>query len=260
MTNHLLMISHHVARVTLHNPPANALTSALLKELEQVLSEVEEDPYIRILVLTGSGRFFCAGADVSELAHLTTARGGTEFSMRGQALLNRLERSAKPVIAAINGTCLGGGLELALACHVRVAAAGAVLGLPEVKLGLIPGFGGTQRLPRVVGPTKAADMILTGESVSAEEALRIGLVSRVVPSHEEFLPQVEELASRITMHGAAAVESVLRSLGGGADIPLSEGLAREAELFGRLCATQEKREAVQSFLEKRRTKKVETKT
>ncbi len=259
MTNHLLMISHHVARLTLHNPPANALGTSLLKELDQVLSDVEEDSYVRVVIVTGSGRFFCAGADLSELARLNTAHGGSEFAMRGQMLLNRIERSAKPVIAAINGTCLGGGLEIALACHIRVAAAGAVLGLPELKLGLIPGFGGTQRLPRIIGPTRAADMILTGDSLSAEEALNIGLVSRVVPSHEEFLPHVEELAARITAHSAAAVASALQALRGGADIPLSEGLAREAELFGRLCATPEKKEAVQAFLEKRHTKHVETK-
>jgi enoyl-CoA hydratase/carnithine racemase len=165
-------------------------------------------------------------------------------------LLNRIERSEKPILAAINGTCVGGGLELALACHIRVAAAGALLGLPEIKLGLVPGFGGTQRLPRIVGVSKAVEMILTGESLPAEEALRIGLVSRVVPPHE-VMAQAEALAAKVTARGKSAVEAALHAIRGGLDIPLSEGLSREAELFGRLCVTPEKQEAVQAFLEKR---------
>ena len=250
MPHQLLTISHHVARITLHNPPANVLNLSVLKELEQVLSEVEEDEYVRVVIVTGTGRFFCAGADINELAHLNTVHHGSEFAVRGQSLFNRIERSEKPVLAAINGTCVGGGLELALACHIRVAAAGAMLGLPEIKLGLIPGFGGTQRLPRVIGASTAAEMILTGESLSSEEALRIGLVSRVVRPHE-LLPRTEAIAVQIAMRGKTAVEAALHAIRGGLDIPLSEGLAREAELFGRLCVTPEKQEAVQAFLEKR---------
>jgi len=157
------------------------------------------------------------------------------------------------VLAAINGTCVGGGLELALACHIRVATAEAQLGLPEIKLGLIPGFGGTQRLPRIVGPSTAAEMILTGGSLSAEEALRIGLLNRVV-SPQDLLPQVEAIAASIAIQGAAAVEAALHAIRGGIDIPLSEGLSREAELFGKLCVTPHKQEAVQAFLEKRQPK------
>jgi enoyl-CoA hydratase/carnithine racemase len=249
----MLTISHHVARITLHNPPANVLNLSVLKELGQVLNEVEQDECVRVLILTGSGRFFCAGADISELAHLTTVHSGSEFAVRGQSLLSRIERSEKPVLVAINGTCVGGGLELALACHIRVAAAGALLGLPEIKLGLIPGFGGTQRLPRVVGASKATEMILTGETLSAEEALRIGLVSRVVPPHE-VLAQAEAIAALIAARGRSAVEAAMHAIGGGLDIPLSEGLAKEAELFGRLCITPEKQEAVQAFLEKRQAR------
>ena len=253
MPHQLLTISQHVARITLHHPPANVLTLSLLKELEQVLNKVEEDDYVRVVIVTGTGRFFCAGADIHELAHLNTVHGGSEFAIRGQSLLNRIEQSAKPALAVINGTCVGGGLELALACHIRLAAAGAMLGLPEIKLGLIPGFGGTQRLPRVVGASKAAELILMGESLSAEEALRIGLVSRVVPQHE-VLAQAEAVAALITARGKTAVEAALHAIRGGLDIPLSEGLAREAELFGRLCITPDKQEAVQAFLEKRRPK------
>lgn len=256
MLHQLLTISHHVARITLHNPPANVLNLSVLKELELVLNELEDDEYVRVVIVTGTGRFFCAGADINELAHLHTEHVGSEFSSRGQALLNRIERSDKPVVAAINGTCVGGGLELALACHIRVAAAGAMLALPEIKLGLIPGFGGTQRLPRIVGSSKAAEMILTGESVSAEEALRIGLLSRVVLPHE-LIAQVEAIAASMITHGKTAVEAALHAIRGGIDIPLSEGLAREAELFGRLCTTPDKQEAVRAFLEKRRPKLAE---
>ncbi|HSN04231.1 MAG TPA: enoyl-CoA hydratase-related protein [Nitrospira sp.] len=253
MPHQLVTITRHVARITLHNPPANVLNLPVLKELELVLNEVEEDEYVRVVIVTGTGRFFCAGADMNELAHLNTAHGGSDFAVRGQSLLSRIERSEKPVLAAINGTCVGGGLELALACHIRVAAAGALLGLPEIKLGLIPGFGGTQRLPRVVGASHAAEMILTGESLAAEEALRIGLVSRVVPPHE-LVAQAEAIAALMTARGKNAIEAALHAIRGGLDIPLSEGLAREAELFGRLCATPEKQEAVQAFLEKRQPK------
>ena len=257
MHHQLLTISHQIARITLHNPPANTITNSVLKELEQVLSEVEQDEYVRAVIVTGSGRFFCAGADIHELTRLNTSHAGTEFALQGQALFNHIERCDKPVVAAINGVCVGGGLELALACHIRIAASGVPLGLPEIKLGLIPGFGGTQRLSRVVGASKAAEMILTGESVTAEEAQKIGLVSRVVPGHE-LMTQAEAIAGIIAARGVDAVQAVLHAIRGGLGIPLSEGLVREAELFGRLCATSDKRKAVQAFIEKRQAKMVET--
>jgi enoyl-CoA hydratase len=257
MHDQLLTISHHIARIRLHNPPANTITHSGLKELEQVLSEVEQDDYVRAVIVTGSGRFFCAGADIHELTRLNTAHAGSEFALQGQALFNHIERCDKPVVAAINGICVGGGLELALACHIRIAASGVSLGLPEIKLGLIPGFGGTQRLLRVVGASKAAEMMLTGETVTAEEARNIGLVSRVVPN-QELMTQAEAIGGMIAAHGAAAVQSVLYAIRGGLDIPLSEGLVREAELFGRLCATSEKRRAVQAFIEKRQARMAET--
>lgn len=257
MHHQLLTISHQIARITLHNPPANTIMGSVLKELEQVLSEIEQDDYVRAVIVTGSGRFFCAGADIHELTRLNTTHAGTEFALQGQALFNHIERCDKPVIAAINGICVGGGLELALACHIRIAASGVALGLPEIKLGLIPGFGGTQRLSRVVGASKAAEMILTGESVTAEEAHKIGLVSRVAPSHE-LMTQAEAIAGMIAARGVAAVQAVLHAIRGGLDIPLSEGLVREAELFGRLCVTSEKRKAVAAFIEKRQARMAET--
>src|SRR5436853_128655 len=197
-----------------------------------------------------SGKFFCPGADIKELAELNSVHQGTELSGRGQALLNRIERFDKPVIAAINGACLGGGLELAMACHMRVAAAGILLGLPEIKLGLIPGFGGTQRLPRIIGPSKAAELILTGETITSEEALTLGLVNRVVPP-EEVLLTAQKLAGMITAKGRLATQAALRAIRTGLDSPLAEGLAREAELFGELCETPDKKEGTTAFLEKR---------
>ncbi len=253
MTHQLLTISRQIARITLHNPPANAITSSMLRELEQVLSEVEQDEYVRAVIITGSGRFFCAGADIHELTRLNTSHAGTEFALLGQALFNHIERCDKPVLAAINGICVGGGLELALACHMRIVASGVSLGLPEIKLGLIPGFGGTQRLSRVVGASKAVEMILTGESVTAEEALKIGLVSRVV-SGAQLLTEADALVGAIAAREPAAVRAVLHAIRGGLDIPLSEGLVREAELFGHLCAAPEKRKAIQAFLDKRHVK------
>jgi enoyl-CoA hydratase/carnithine racemase len=193
---------------------------------------------------------FCPGADIKELELIRASHQGTEFSARGQALLNRIERFDKPVIAAINGACLGGGLEVTMACHIRVAAAGISLGLPEIKLGLIPGFGGTQRLQRIVGPSRAIELILTGESITSEEALALGLVNRVVPA-EEVLRQARVLAGMIAAKGRLATQAALRAIRTGLDSPMAEGLARESELFGELCESADKKEGVAAFLEKR---------
>ncbi|HKN85755.1 MAG TPA: enoyl-CoA hydratase-related protein [Nitrospiraceae bacterium] len=250
MPHTLLTVSHRIARVTLHYPPANVLTHAFLKELEQVFGELEVNEYVRVVVLTGFDRFFSAGADIHELTHLNSKYSGAEFSGRGQACLNRIERFDKPVIAAINGICLGGGLELAMACHLRIAAAGISLGLPEITLGVIPGFGGTQRLTWIVGPSKATELILTGDRITAEEALTIGLVNRVVPA-ADLLKESEMLAGAIAARGRLATQAALRAIRVGLDGPISEGLARESELFGDLCETQDKKEGTQAFLDKR---------
>src|SRR5919201_6641326 len=193
----ILHIQDRVSTVTLNNPPMNVLNSGVVTEMDRVFGELEADERVRVVILTASGRYFSPGADIRELAQVNTARQGTELSARGQAMLNRIERLDKPVIAAINGACFGGGLELAMACHIRVAASGIQLGLPEVKLGIMPGFGGTQRLPRIIGPSKAAELILTGESVTAEEALELGLVNRVVTAGD-VMKQAQLLADMIT--------------------------------------------------------------
>src|SRR2546422_6658673 len=166
-----------IATVTLNNPPSNLLTTSVLTELDQIFGELEASDDIRVVVLTATGRFFCPGADMKELTLLATAYQGSELSGRGQALLNRIERSDKPVIAAINGTCLGGGLELAMACHMRVAASGIALGLPEIKLGLIPGFGGTQVLPPIIAAIQAAELMLTGATITSEAVVGPALLN-----------------------------------------------------------------------------------
>ncbi len=239
-----------IATVTLENPPSNLLTMSSVTELDHVFGELEADETVRVIILTGAGRFFCPGADIRELAQVVNAHQGSELSGRGQALLNRIERLDKPVIAAINGPCMGGGLELAMACHMRVAAAGIPLGLPEIKLGLIPGFGGTQRLPRIIGPSKASELILTGQTLTSEEALTLGLVNRVVPV-QDVLAQAKTMAEMVTAKGRLATLAALRAIRTGLDSPMAEGLARESELFGELCETPDMKEGTTAFLEKR---------
>lgn len=243
-------VAERIATLTLNNPPANVLSDAVLVEMDQVFARLEADPSVRVVILTAAGRFFCTGADIKELAAITSSQAGSDFAARGQALFNRMERCDKPIIAAINGACLGGGLELALSCHMRIATAGVGLGLPEVQLGLIPGFGGTQRLPRIVGASKAAELILTGATIAAEDALAFKLVNRVVPA-VDLLRETKAVAEVIASQGRLAIQAALRALRAGLDTPMAEGLAREAELFGELCESPDKKEGATAFLEKR---------
>jgi enoyl-CoA hydratase len=245
-----ISVAEGIATITLANPPSNVLGTPVLKELDRVFGDLEEDDDVRVIILTARGKFFCPGADIRELAQLTSALQGMELSGLGQALLNRIERLDKPVIAAINGACLGGGLELAMACHMRVAAAGILFGLPEIKLGIIPGFGGTQRLPRIIGPSKAAELILTGDTITSDEALALGLVNRVVPARD-VLAQANSLAGLITAKSRTATQAALRAIRTGLDGPFAGGLANEAELFGQLCESPDKKEGTTAFLEKR---------
>lgn len=237
-----------VAVVTLDHPPANTLDSVAIAELGDVLEDLETDAATKGVVLTGAGRFFAAGADIKEFVGKVPEEGEA-MARAGQRLMDRIEAFPKPVIAAINGAALGGGLELAMACHIRIAADMAKLGLPEINLGLIPGFGGTQRLPRLIGRGKATELILTGEMIPAEEALRLGLVNRVVPL-ERLMAEALALAERIAAKSAVTTALALEALQG-VEAPLTEGLDREARLFGRAFATEDSREGVQAFLEKR---------
>lgn len=239
-----------VATLTLNRPPANTLTPELLVELEGAFEELARDETVKAVVVTGAGRFFVAGAEIRVLAGIASSKDGTEMALRGQAILNRIEAFEKPVIAAINGACLGGGLELALCCHIRIAAESARLGLPEITLGIMPGFGGTQRLPRILGRSKATELILTGDLISAQEAKALGLVSQVVPD-ADLLRQVQGLARRIASKGQVAVRTALRAIHQGEATGLHEGLALEARLFGGLCESEDKKEGLTAFLEKR---------
>lgn len=251
-TNSLLTrtVAHHVATLTLHHPPANALTPALLDELETTFESLATDPLVKVVIVTGTGRFFIAGADIRVIAAISSSQEGRDMALRGQAIFNTIEAFEKPVIAAINGLCLGGGLELAMCCPLRLAAEGARLGQPEITLGIIPGFGGTQRLARLIGRSKATELILTGDLLSAQEAKILGLVSQVVPP-EDLLRQAQGLALKIASTGQVAVRAALRAIRHGVESELREGLALEARLFGELCESEDKQEGVAAFLAKR---------
>ncbi|HJS75520.1 MAG TPA: enoyl-CoA hydratase-related protein [Vicinamibacteria bacterium] len=241
-----------VALLTVNRPQKlNAMNYETMVELERVFSHLEADETVRAVIVTGEGeKAFIAGADIQELAR-ETATTGHRTALRGQSIFRRIETLGKPVIAAINGFCLGGGLELALSCHVRVAAEGAKLGLPEVTLGAIPGYGGTQRLARLVGRGLASEMILTGDAVDAAEALRIGLVNRVVP-RESLLETAEALARRMVRNAPMALRHALLAIDQGLEADLEKGLLLEATLFGILCGTEDLREGMTAFLEKRK--------
>ncbi len=240
-----------VAVVTIDRPQKlNALNVETLGELEALFSELAADRAVRGVVVTGSGeKAFVAGADIGELSALTAA-SGREFSRRGQRVFDRLDRLGKPVAAAINGFALGGGCELALACHVRVAADTAKLGTPEVKLGILCGYGGTQRLARLVGRGRALELLLTGEAIDAQEALRIGLVNRVVP-RAKVVAESEALLRKMIANAPIALRLTLEAVDAGLDVPLAQGLDHEATLFGLLCTTEDMIEGTRAFAEKR---------
>lgn len=253
MTYELLKlgIEGNIATVTLDRPKVlNALNRQLFDELEAVFNELTANDAVRVILLTGGGeRAFAAGTDITELA-ATNAASGERLALRGQAVFRLIETCGKPVIACVNGFALGGGCELALACTLRIASDTARLGQPEVKLGLVPGYGGTQRLPRLVGPSKALRMLLTGEMVGAEEALRIGLVDQVVAA-ADLLATARVLAGAMAVQAPLAVAGCLEAVHRGAGLSLDEGLALEASIFGRLSESADKHEGVAAFLAKR---------
>jgi len=252
--NIFLEIEHQTARIVIQRPDAlNILNSKTLDELDAAVTEVENNNDIRVVVVTGAGdKAFAAGADIAELEVLDVATGKA-FAQRGQAILNHLEGLDRPVIAAINGLALGGGCELALACHLRIASENAKFGHPEVSLGLIPGYGGSQRLPRLVGMGTAMELVLTGNIIDAHEALRIGLVNQVVPA-TEFLTTVEHLVHNILSCAPLAVKSALYAMTYGMQVDFMQGLDIEANLFGNVCGTKDKNEGTRAFLEKRQPK------
>jgi enoyl-CoA hydratase len=237
--------------VTFNRPKVlNALNHKTMEELRDILADAREDDAVRVLILTGAGeKSFVAGADISELA-VQTPVSGKETAAFGQGVLNLLETIGKPSIAAINGFALGGGCEVALACSMRLASKTARLGQPEVKLGIMTGYGGSQRLTRLCGKGAAYELCLTGDMISAEEALRIGLVNHVYEP-AELLPAAEVLAKKIIANAPLSIKFTMEAIARGTEMPLAEGQYIETTLFGLLAATEDMREGTQSFLEKR---------
>jgi enoyl-CoA hydratase/carnithine racemase len=249
--NILLEKKNSIAYVTINRPKVlNALNMATMEELRAAFTDIKEDSAIRVAILTGSGeKAFVAGADIGELSK-HDAVSGKEYTHRGQSVLDLIENLGKPVIAGINGFALGGGCELAMACTMRLASSNAKLGQPEVKLGIIPGYGGTQRLPRLVGKGIAMQLVLAGEMISAEEALRIGLVNEVT-APGDLIPRAEAIAAKIIANAPLAIQYAMEAVNRGLDLPLTDGLYLEATLFGVCCATEDKKEGTTAFLEKR---------
>jgi enoyl-CoA hydratase/carnithine racemase len=240
-----------IAYVTLNRPKVlNALNQQTWEDLRAAFEDARDDAAVRGVILTGAGdKAFIAGADIGELANVTAVEA-QKSSGYGQAVLNLIENLGKPVVAAVNGFALGGGCETATACAIRVASENAKFGQPEVKLGVIPGGGGTQRLPRLVGKGRALQLILSGEMIGAQEAYRIGLVNEVVPA-ADLITRAEAILKQIFANAPIAVKFALEAVNNGSDTSLAEGLALEAALFGLCAGTEDKKEGTQAFLQKR---------
>jgi enoyl-CoA hydratase len=252
--NILVDIAAPLATVTVNRPKVlNALNDQTVAELDDAFAALEQNESVRVVILTGSGeKAFIAGADINELK-VCDVPAGIRTCIRGQRLLDRIENSRLIVIAAINGFALGGGCEIAMACDIRLAADSARLGQPEVNLGIIPGYGGTQRMPRLVGKGKAKQLILTGDMINAAEAHRIGLVDEVYPA-AELAAKAREMAGKIAAKGPFAVTTAKRCINLGLDVDLKSGLEFERTQFGVICSTDDKTEGCGAFLEKRAAK------
>lgn len=240
-----------IAYVTINRPDKlNALNMAVMGELRTVFTSLQADAAIRVIILTGTGeKAFVAGADIGELSKHNTV-SAKEYTHKGQSVLDLIENLGKPVIACINGFALGGGCELAMACTMRIASETARLGQPEVKLGIMAGYGGTQRLPRLVGKGRAMQMLLTADMINAQEAYRIGLVNEVVPP-ADLIKRAEEIAAKIIANAPLACQYTMEAVNHGMNMTLEEGLYLEATLFGVCCSTEDKNEGTKAFLEKR---------
>ena len=240
------------AILTINRPKVlNALNTRTLDELRRAILELKDDEAVRAVVLTGSGeKSFVAGADINELAVQTPA-GGREHAIAGQHVLDLIEQMGKPVIAAINGYALGGGCELAMACTIRIAADTAKLGQPEINLGIIPGYAGTQRLARIIGKGRALELLLTGDPVSAQEAHRLGLVNRVVPG-AELMAEAKKLAAALASKAPLAIRYILEAVHKGVEMPFPQAQVFEATLFGLVASSDDMREGTAAFLEKRK--------
>lgn len=250
--NVLYQTDNGIGMITLNRPKAlNALNSELLTELNGLLDEIAQDDSVKVVIITGSGdKAFVAGADIAEMQNISPLEGRA-FGKFGQAIFNKLENIPQPVIAAVNGFALGGGCELAMACDIRIASDKAKFGQPEVGLGIVPGFGGTQRLPRLIGKGRAKELLYTADMINAEEAYRIGLVNRIVAA-EELLSTAKELAEKIMARAQAAVRLCKAAVNTGMDTDLESGIAYEAEVFGLCFASADQKEGMSAFIGKRK--------
>lgn len=244
-------LKNHVAYLTIQSPPANALSSTLIDDLAEKLDGIEQNTAIKTIVLKGEGKFFSAGADIKEFTSLQNATDYEVLAEKGQQLFHRIEHFSIPVIASIHGAALGGGLELAMACHIRVVTENAKLGLPETTLGIIPGFAGTQRLPHYVGTAKAYEMILTGEPISGVEAQSLGLANKVVKP-EELDHETMKLASKIAEKSSVSINSIMHLIPYAKTEQFSKGAQAEIKAFGKVFGSDDAREGVQAFIEKRK--------
>ncbi|MCP8617056.1 enoyl-CoA hydratase [Salirhabdus salicampi] len=241
----------NIAKVIINSPPANALSSSLLTELQDILRQVTEQPDIKAVVIYGEGRFFSAGADIKEFTSLQKKGEHEALARKGQTLFDEMEHFHIPIIAAIHGAALGGGLELAMACHMRIVAKNAKLGLPELTLGIIPGFAGTQRLPQYVGLPKAYEMILSGEAITGEEAASLGLANHAV-EEDEVVEKAINLARKISNKSGPSIRAVMELVPYAKVSQFQEGIQQEAEKFGSVFGTEDAREGIQAFIEKRK--------
>lgn len=250
--NLLFEVKGSIGIIALHRPKAlNALNTELLQELSNLLDRIKEDKSLEIVIITGSGeKAFAAGADIAEMQKLTAIEG-RNFGKIGQDVFNKLESLPQPVIAAVNGFALGGGCELAMACDIRIASEKAKFGQPEVSLGITPGFGGTQRLPRLIGKGRAKELIYTGDMIDAGEAYRIGLVNKVV-APEELMNAAQVMAAKILSRAPVAVQLSKAAVNEGLNMDLASGIAYEAEVFGLCFATVDQKEGMTAFVEKRK--------
>ncbi len=242
-----------VAVLKINNPPMNALDDQTMREIKESIKQIEIDDKVKVVIITGEGETFIVGADIKQVQDVNTKEECESLTSEAHKILGLIENSKKPVIAAINGACLGGGTELALACHIRIASQNAQMGFPEIMLGVMPGFGGTQRSARLLGPAKALELILTGRFIQMDEAEMIGLVNYVVPQNEA-LSEALKLGGSIAKKGQLAVRTIMEAVVEGIKLPFDKSLEFESKCFGRLAESEDKKEGIAAFLEKRKPK------